>query len=178
MPLLSKSFQDHRVRRIKFSRDAASILLRSLTKLFARTYVVIDGLDEIPEQERVKLLKVLAEPELQARILCFSRPHDSCVIYLPPDAVFSIEARNDDLRNFVLATVNDHPRLRANIEENPNVLEEVIQKVTETSQGMWVLLFPASSGHQFVLGSIGSWSQPFRLKPSSVVQHLQHSRRL
>ena len=98
------------------------------------THIVIDGLDEVPEEtERQDLVRELRE--LPAQILVFSRRLDLLRSEFPATPL-SIEARNEDVIAFVKSTIKRHLQLSCLLEGNSELVQTIVNTVGEKSEGM------------------------------------------
>jgi len=122
-----EEFKKHSKHGQQLSESKALALLSTLLWLFEKSYIVVDGLDELEDEDQVTLLKAFAI--LPTQILIISRPLVLCVDYIPSAVTLSIEARNEDIEKFVKTKINNDPKLRRNIGSKPTLLQEVVEKV-------------------------------------------------
>jgi len=115
------------------SSEAASILKRVAGQLNG-FQIVVDGLDEVPEEsERQELLQELRE--LPAQLLILSRPLE----LLRPELLavsLPIEARNEDIVLFVKSSIKSHLQLSRVLDGDAQLTEMVTETIRQKSQGM------------------------------------------
>lgn len=130
-----KEFHDtHTLHDTKPSTSEVGLLLRTMVMLLDGTHIVIDGLDEVPEEtERQDLVRELRE--LPAQILVFSRRLDLLRSEFPATPL-SIEARNEDVIAFVKSTIKRHLQLSCLLEGNSELVQTIVNTVGEKSEGM------------------------------------------
>ena len=111
LPLVDKYYKKHRFDGTGPTFEEVLEMLHSLVTSFERTHIIVDGLDEIVnDKERVTLLQELHK--LPAPILVFSQPLELHSKYLPTATIISVEARDQDIENFVISRLLTHPSLR------------------------------------------------------------------
>lgn len=102
--LISAHYENYR--QLNSSLDFVRDLLGQVIDCLKESYIVIDGLDEMPETERVLLLKAmlaLSEGNRDVKILISSRPEDD-IIRLLGQNISSIrvhEANSSDIVSYV-----------------------------------------------------------------------------
>ena len=96
---------------LKSSVDAAANLLKTLLVCAGPTYIVIDGLDEIDETERCRLLKQLLEmPKTcyEVKIFMSSRAEADIADLLKNQVSISVDSRNaGSIQTFVNRRIED-----------------------------------------------------------------------
>ena len=117
-------------------------LLASLLIKFRRTFLVIDGLDELPSKKRViETLKVLLEQDLgNISIAIFSRPTS----YLEPllqlaDVSIKLTPMEPDLGGYVRLKVDQKVKpllIAENLDHDEEYLAKIQEIMTEASAGL------------------------------------------
>ena len=72
LPIIEPVYKDHHRKETRPSKQEIQRLVQRLVKLFKKTYIILDALDELPEDTRVHLPAVLSS--LRASLLITSRP--------------------------------------------------------------------------------------------------------
>ncbi|KAF6749763.1 hypothetical protein DFP72DRAFT_912652 [Ephemerocybe angulata] len=147
--LLSQLIEDHScvysyLRHTHTQRKRAALTeagmikaFQDIVRLFAKVFLVIDGLDEAEDNVKEVLLRLL--PSLGANVLITSRPLDLYVHHLPNARHISIEARAEDIDRFVEVTVNSSSKLQSILNNDPALADKLKTCVRETSKGMFSL---------------------------------------
>jgi len=133
-PVVEEEFKKHAVHGEELLQSTAVNLLTRLTMLFDQVQIVVDGLDELEDEDQVALLEAFAA--IPAQIIIISRPLVLCLDYIPSAITLSIEARNEDIERFVKTKIDSDPKLRRNIGSKPTLLQEVVEKVKTKANGM------------------------------------------
>jgi len=137
---VTDEFKKHAKHGEGMSESKAVDVLTTLLRLFEKSYIIVDGLDELEDEDQATLLKAFAV--LPAHILIISRPLVLCLDYIPSAVTLSIEARNEDIEQFVRTKIDNDPKLRRNIGSKPTLLQEVVEGVKVKASGMYVAQFP------------------------------------
>jgi hypothetical protein len=108
--------------------------------LFKKTYLIIDALDEAPDDTKAKLPMVFSSLRASgASLLVTSRPLELLDPQLP-DAHIEVENQKD-IEFFVDKQIDETSRLRQLLQGKHEVRKEICASVGEKSQGMWVSQF-------------------------------------
>ena len=116
MPLIIEAvYEDHHQKETWPSEQELQGLLQQLLNSFKKTYIVIDALDEVPENTRVDLLTVLSSLRAsQASLLLTSRPLQLLEPFLPDAVYVYIENENrKDIELFINKQMEETPYLTA-----------------------------------------------------------------
>jgi len=135
-PLVHKYYKKDRLERTGPSFTEVTEMLHSLVASFDETHIVVDGLDEISsDKERIALLHELER--LPARTLIFSRPLDLHLRHLSSATVLSIEARDNDIENFVVSSLLNHPSFQRSFSgPEDGLVREVATTIRQRCRGM------------------------------------------
>jgi hypothetical protein len=111
--------------------------------MFKKTYIIIDGLDEVFDDIRAHFLKVLSLlRENGASLLLTSRPLQLLEPLLPDAAFIQIDDENQkDIDLFIDKKFEEEPHLTSLLEGRQRVREETCAKFKEKSRGMCVSSF-------------------------------------
>lgn len=112
------------------------VLLRKLFSSFTKVYVVLDALDEVPNNYQDHLIAVLVS--LEASLLFSSRPMQ--IIDLPHDAiVVSVGDQNQaDINAFVHHRLRENSHISRVLRGRGDRMDEVCTKIQKISDGMYV----------------------------------------
>ncbi|TEB26981.1 hypothetical protein FA13DRAFT_987346 [Coprinellus micaceus] len=117
-------------------RDLIAILQRIINDL-NKVFIAIDGLDEVADETRVKLLEAFSS--LDANILVTSRPLEPYASYAPKALWVPIQARTEDIGKLVEDRIQRNPRLKAILQGKPDLVKKLSDSIKEKSQGMFLL---------------------------------------
>jgi hypothetical protein len=131
-----KLYQRHHGKDSVPSIDEVAAVLRSAFREYSKVYILIDALDECPEDARRTLLKHLAALSPSVSLLMTSRPNIN-----PPDATFfpnlqdfEIRATEDDIRRYFDGRIQ-HGRWPQHLEARPELRREIETKIIEDYDG-------------------------------------------
>jgi hypothetical protein len=122
-------------------RDLIAILQRIINNL-NKVFIAIDGLDEVADETRVKLLEAFSS--LDANILVTSRPLEPYASYAPKALWVPIQARTEDIGKLVEDRIQRNPRLKAILQGKPDLVKKLSDSIKEKSQGMYVHVYLSS----------------------------------
>ncbi|KAJ6579081.1 ankyrin repeat domain-containing protein [Mycena vulgaris] len=106
---------------------------------YAKVYLVIDALDECPEDVRHPFLEYLVTLGPNVNIMMTSRPH------MGLDSVFSdlqsleIRATDDDICKYLMMQMKHLPRLSRHIKTRPDLQDDIQSKIVDSCKGMFLL---------------------------------------
>jgi Cdc6-like AAA superfamily ATPase len=110
-------------------------VLSSLITQCSKVYIVVDALDEYPEDERMILLKYLVTLGPTVNLMLTSRPHIA-LPSLPKMAILEIRASDSDIRRYVDGRIQYHTRLSQHVQTSPKLREQIITIIVGTADGM------------------------------------------
>lgn len=142
----------------------AEQLTQEMIASYQRTTIVLDALDECDERERLKLIEALSrlvECGKNLKILVSSRENSDIKHQLQKKANIGISAtdNHDDIRNFVMESIDRRQRQR----QNPiptDLQEEIANTILQKSDGMCVetrsfVREGSCAYHRWITGSSG-----------------------
>ena len=140
-PIVGPIYNDHKKKETRPSKDELQELLKKLLNLFEKTYIIVDALDEVPDDDtRHDLLEVLRS--LPASLLLTSRPLSTLEQYHSNAAYIHIEAENwKDIEVFLEKQINSSPSLTTMLKGKEEVKKEICAKLKHKSQGMYEYQF-------------------------------------
>ena len=123
------------------TRPTLSQITENLRRLLSKlrvVYIIIDALDECAENEEEALAFVSTVCSLgsQVKVLCTSRPSATFKTYFEGSTTLSISARDDDIRMFLEAQIQQHHKLQRHTKGDPTLGEDIVTSVIQESQGM------------------------------------------
>jgi len=140
LPIIEPIYDGHQRKETRPSKEELLDLLKKLLNLFKKTYIIIDALDEIPDDTKADLLAVLLS--LQASggsLLLTSRPLQVLEPLLPNAVYIYVEAGNrSDMELFIDKQIDENPYLKAVLRGKEAEKKEVCAKLKRKSQGMCV----------------------------------------
>ncbi|KAJ2990388.1 hypothetical protein NUW58_g2975 [Xylaria curta] len=120
--------------------DRVSII-NSMVRLFHRTFVFIDALDESPEENRELFLCLAKELSPFVRFFITSRPHLELVSTFPTLSRIDIMAKESDVRKYLKYRINRIRRLRDFTTQDRNLENEIIETIHKKADGMFLLAY-------------------------------------
>ena len=133
-PTIQPVYEEHKRHQVPLGDSEALNVLGLVVQHFQKTFVVVDGLDEMLDIEKATILNELKT--LQIHLLIFSRRMDAFMGFLPAVTSFSIEARNGDIEAFVRDRISNNYRLHRLLQDDDTAIQEVVTKIQEKSCGM------------------------------------------
>ena len=125
---------------LKSSLDAAASLLKTLLVGAGPTYIVIDGLDEIDEIERCRLLKRLLEmPETchEVKVLMSSRAEADIVDLLKDQISIRVDSRNaGSIQTFVNRRIEEWFGRCNFLPEAQGEIQKLLAPLASNAKGM------------------------------------------
>jgi hypothetical protein len=115
--------------------DVQTVLLSEITK-WTKVYIVVDAVDEYPEDERCILLKDLLSMGPTVNLMTTSRPHITLAASVANLETIDIRAKPDDIRPYVDACIQKSSRLSKHVETRASLREEIHSKITDSVDGM------------------------------------------
>lgn len=132
-------YQKHQKQRTRPSLDEIRDILRSAISEYSRVFIVVDALDEYPENKRHILLEVLAVMGDTVSLMLTSRPHIAPGSLFADAQVLEIRAKEDDIRHYVEAHLRTSFRLSTHVTARPELRGEIESQVISNVDGMQVL---------------------------------------
>ncbi|KAF7354290.1 ANK-REP-REGION domain-containing protein [Mycena venus] len=106
---------------------------------FSRVYIVVDAVDEYPDDKRQVLLKCLAMMDPPVHLMITSRPHITPNFCFPSIRTLEIRARKEDIQIYVDAHIQLSTRLSKHLYGRPDLRQEIHRKIGGTVDGMFLL---------------------------------------
>ncbi|KAJ7137983.1 hypothetical protein C8R44DRAFT_828455 [Mycena epipterygia] len=124
--------------RTRPSLDDIHAVLCTTVAEYSKVFVVVDTLDEYPEEQRYILLHRLSALGPTVNLMLTSRPHINIHSIIADAEILEIKATEDDIRRYVDAQIFKSSRLSRHIKTRPVLREEIEAIIVRRSDGMWV----------------------------------------
>lgn len=129
-------YNDHATKGRRLSEEELFDLFRYLSQLFNKVYLLLDALDEMPDDPRSKLLRMLSS--LKLNMLLTSRVMDLPRDLLRKPTPFSIEAHHTekDIALFIATAIQGRANIAHVVHGDDPLLTLTYSKLKEKSRGM------------------------------------------
>ncbi|KAJ7302178.1 hypothetical protein DFH08DRAFT_669087, partial [Mycena albidolilacea] len=133
-------YKQHQEKGTAPSLEEVVHILSSSIKEFSKVFIIVDAMDEYPEFQREILLQQLAAMGNNVNLMITSRPHVSPESSSFPDLeTLDIQAAPEDIQAYINAQIKLSPRLSKHIQKEPVLREEILTKISDTANGMFLL---------------------------------------
>jgi pyrrolidone-carboxylate peptidase len=132
--VVRKLFQKHSEKRTKPELAQIHEVVRLAIAQWSRVYIVVDALDETPEDNRQRLLKYLTDLGPAVCLMLTSR-HDVSLRNITTER-FDIRVPEEDIQKYVEHQINESTQLSLYIETRLQLREEIIAKILENADRM------------------------------------------
>ncbi|KAJ7869388.1 hypothetical protein B0H13DRAFT_2253758 [Mycena leptocephala] len=105
----------------------------------ARVFIVVDALDEYPEEQRDTLLQHLSALGPRVSLMVTSRPHINIKHTISNFETIEIRAAKDDIRQYLDGQIKKSQRLSRHVRSAPDVRQALESRIVEGSDGMFLL---------------------------------------
>ncbi|KAJ6521454.1 hypothetical protein DFH09DRAFT_215565 [Mycena vulgaris] len=129
----------HHERRTRPSLEEIRDIFCSTLSQSSNVFIVVDALDEYPEQQRDILLRGLSSLGSTVHLMLTSRPHITANHIFRTLETLEIRAKEDDIRKHLDAEIFRSSRLLRHIENRPDLREEIETTIVRQSDGMFLL---------------------------------------
>jgi hypothetical protein len=136
---VDKLYQKHREPRTKPSLKEDHAILCSTISQYSKASIIVDALDEYPEQHRDILLRYLSTLRPNTNLMVTSWPYISLQVVGAPPETLEIRAMEDDIRCYIDAQILRSSRLSRRIGNCPDLLEQIEEQIVRRSDGMLVV---------------------------------------
>lgn len=117
--------------------EELDVVFRLAVADFLKVYIVIDALDESPQDQRRSLLNYLAVLGPAINVMLTSRPHitlfDTC---FPNVQSLDILATPEDIQLYIGKRIQESSWLSKHINVHPELQEEIVTKILSSFGGM------------------------------------------
>jgi hypothetical protein len=137
-PAVHALYEKHRERNTRLPLDEVHTVLTSSLTTYSKVYVIVDAVDEYPEEKRNILLKALHKSGLN--VMLTSRPHiDPESTTLPNLQLVEIQATENDMQQYIATQISQSARLSKHVQTRPELAQEIQSKILSNVNGMYVL---------------------------------------
>ncbi|KAJ7803578.1 hypothetical protein B0H14DRAFT_2613193 [Mycena olivaceomarginata] len=133
-------YKKHHVRHTRPTCDVISTLLRSTISEFSGVFIIVDGLDEYPEDDRETLVQSIWELGSAVRLMVTSRPHININHLISNIEIVDVRAAEDDIRKYVEGRISKSSRFRKHGDSKLPMMRQLIEeRIVKRSDGMFLL---------------------------------------
>ena len=111
-------------------------LLQTLIPLFSKVYIIIDALDEFPDDTRDEFLNALIS--LQTSLLITSRPSNAFSLLSDIEYIHIGDENEEDIERFIHQRFRESSNLTSLLRKKDQILKEICTKLKEISKSMYV----------------------------------------
>jgi hypothetical protein len=134
-PVLQPIYRHHELRQACLKeRDAVQLLRTILCRFNDSVICIVDGLDEILDEERDKTLMHLAD--LPVKLLIFSRPMNIFLERIPTARCIELKANSADVEYFVQESLKSSSRLQTILKGHNELGRTIPSTVSAKCGGM------------------------------------------
>lgn len=134
--LSPKLYEQHSEKGTRPSLSDVREVLFSAVAEWAKVYIILDAVDEYPEDERRILLNNLVSMGPTVNLMMTARPHITPADLLAKFQAIDINANTEDIGRYVDARIQMSTRLSKHIVTRPELQEEVRSKIMSSVDGM------------------------------------------
>ncbi|KAJ7145199.1 hypothetical protein C8R43DRAFT_1197445 [Mycena crocata] len=134
---VQRLFQAYSEKRTKPDLTEIHEILRSVVAQWNRVYIVIDALDETPDNNRQTLLDYLANLGPTVCLMLTSR-HDVALQNINAE-ILEIRVPEVDIQTYVKEKINESRRLTSVLERNLELRDDIASKVQSSADRMFLL---------------------------------------
>ncbi|KAF7352200.1 ANK-REP-REGION domain-containing protein [Mycena venus] len=141
-PPVLQLYTHHRDHATRPLLDEVLEALQSVLTQYSKVYIIVDALDEYPEDRRNILLKYLSPAMLgmtTVNLMLTSRPHVTLEPFFPNFQVLEIRATEEDIGRYVDQQILQSSRLSKHLRTRPELQDEIRAKIIENVEGMFLL---------------------------------------
>jgi predicted RNA-binding protein len=135
-PLAKLLYEQHHEKHTTPSMMEVVDLLHPCFADFSKVYIIVDALDEYPEDQRWILLQHLAAMGSNVNVMITSRPNITPGTFHPNLDAIEIRANEDDLRKYIDTQIQRSPRLLMHLRTQSELRQEIHTKISKTAEGM------------------------------------------
>jgi hypothetical protein len=129
-------YAEHSEKGTKISRARVRELLCDAITQWAKVYIVVDALDEYPEDNRQILLKDVGSLGDTVNVMVTSRPNITLTGRFSNSEVIDIKADPSDIHQYIEAHIQNSEWLSKQVQTSPEFHDEIHSKITDAGDGM------------------------------------------
>ncbi|RSL87145.1 hypothetical protein CDV31_016307 [Fusarium ambrosium] len=115
------------------------LLVKALSRLFQKTYILIDALDECPEDNREAFISLAEQVKSSVHLLITSRSNLDLTMSFKNLSRINVFAHSSDVEAYLNSKMSAKMRMRSFIAKDPTLRDDVINKLLEKADGMFLL---------------------------------------
>ncbi|KAJ7321988.1 hypothetical protein DFH08DRAFT_788589 [Mycena albidolilacea] len=143
--LVHELYNKHRERSTRPSLQEIYSVLHAAVSDYTCVFVVIDALDEYPEDYRDTLLRHLWNLGSTARLMLTSRPHIGVDHIIPNVETLDVRASVEDIRRYLEGQILKSSRMSRHVNKPSGLRESIEDKIVKRSDGMRVFPYAIDS---------------------------------
>ncbi|KAJ7117141.1 ankyrin repeat-containing domain protein [Mycena epipterygia] len=137
-PAVHALYEKHRERNTRLPLDEVHTILTSSVAPYSKVYLIVDAVDEYPEEQCTILLKALGA--IGVNVMLTSRPHiDPDSFILPNLQLMEIQATENDMKQYIDTQISKSSRLSKHVRGRPELSKEIRFKILTNVNGMFLL---------------------------------------
>ncbi|KAJ7349597.1 hypothetical protein DFH08DRAFT_696408, partial [Mycena albidolilacea] len=129
-------YNQHTEKGTRPSLDNIHLALCAAITQFSKVYIVVDAVDEYPENQRHLLFNRLTELRSTVNLMITSRPH---ITPIADSEVLQIYANDKDIQIYVDGYIKQSPQLSKLVKMKPELEEKIGTKMRNTVDRMFLL---------------------------------------
>jgi hypothetical protein len=135
---MQQLYETHREQRTRPSLEETHSILCSIISEFSSVFIVVDALDEYPEEQRDILLHCLSKLGPAVNLMLTSRPHISIETAAEGAImdILEIRANENDIRRYIAAQIAKSSRLSKHVKNCPSLRGEIERRIIWCNDGM------------------------------------------
>ncbi|KAJ7440455.1 ankyrin repeat domain-containing protein, partial [Mycena latifolia] len=139
-PAAHDLYRHHCLRDTRPSLTEIFNLLQAAMGQHSKSYIIVDALDEYPEEQRNILLKHLSMLQgPTTSLMLTSRPHITLDNCFSDVHCLEIQATDDDIHHYVDKQIQKFPKLCKHVQTRPELHDEIKSKISSNADGMFLL---------------------------------------
>lgn len=135
---INRLYDKHWEPRTRPSLEEDHTILSSIISEYSKVVILVDALDEYPQEQRDVLLRHLSALGPGVILMITSRPHITIDHVISNYQTMEIRATEDDIRTYLEGQIAKSPRLSKHITNSAGLREEIEARIVKRSDGMWV----------------------------------------
>jgi hypothetical protein len=129
------TYEHHCDKRTKPTLEDLGIMLNSVISQYSKVYVVVDAMDEYPEESCKVLLQSLSKFGLTTNLMITSRPNISAESFFSGSSTLEIQATTDDIAHYVNQQISSSS-LSKHIKGRPELHAKIKSTISSNAGGM------------------------------------------
>ncbi|KAM5357250.1 hypothetical protein ACJZ2D_016458 [Fusarium nematophilum] len=140
IPTEVTAFRDKYLEKRSLPTDEERILLvKALSRLFQKTYILIDALDECSEDNREAFISLAEQVKSSVHLLITSRSNLDLTTSFQNLSRINVFAHSSDVEVYLNSKMSASKRMSSFIARDPTLRDDVIHKLLEKTDGMFLL---------------------------------------